>query len=151
MEVILLQKVANLGVIGDRVKVKSGYGRNYLLPHGKATLATEANIKRFEGIRAELEKHAAAGLEGAQQRAATLQDLKVTITAKAGTEGRLFGSVGTTDIAEAVTRMGHTLARSEVRLPGGPLRQVGEHTVAVHLHTDVDVSVIVCIVAEEQA
>ena len=151
MEVILLQKVANLGVIGDRVKVKSGYGRNYLLPHGKATLATAANIKRFEGIRSELEKQAAAGLEGAQQRAATLQDLKVTITAKAGTEGRLFGSVGTTDIAEAVTRMGHTLARSEVRLPAGPLRQVGEHTVAVHLHTDVDVSLIVCIVAEEQA
>jgi large subunit ribosomal protein L9 len=151
MEVILLQKVANLGVIGDRVKVKSGYGRNFLLPQGKATLATEANTKRFEAIRAELEKQAADGLEGAQQRGASLQDLKVTITAKAGTEGRLFGSVGTTDIAEAVTRMGHVLSRSEVRLPAGPLRQVGDHNVAVHLHTDVNVSLIVSIVAEEQA
>jgi large subunit ribosomal protein L9 len=151
MEVILLEKVANLGVIGDRVKVKSGYGRNFLLPKGKATLATEANIKRFEAIRAELEKHAAESLEGAQKRGAALADLKVTITAKAGTEGRLFGSVGTTDIAEAVTRMGHPLARSEVRLPAGPLRQVGDHNVAVHLHTDVNVTLTVSIVAEEQA
>src|SRR5258706_8058679 len=145
MEVILLQKVANLGVIGDRVRVKSGYGRNYLLPQGKATLATAANIKRFEAIRADLEKHAAESLEGAQQRAEKLKDLKVTITAKAGTEGRLFGSVGTADIAEAVTRMGHGLSRSEVRMPAGPLRQVGDHAVAVHLHTDVDVSLIVSI------
>lgn len=151
MEVILLQKVANLGVIGDRVKVKSGYGRNYLLPTGRATLATEANIKRFEAIRADLEKQAAASLGSAQKRAETLNGLKVTVTAKAGTEGRLFGSVGTTDIAEAVTRMGHQLSRAEVRMPAGPLRQVGDHNVAVHLHADVDVNLIVSIVAEEQA
>ena len=150
MEVILLQKVANLGTIGDRVKVKSGYGRNYLLPAGKATLATAANIARFELIRADLEKEAHANLTGAVERAEVLRDLKVTISAKAGTEGKLFGSVGTSDIAEAVTRMGHKLARSEVRLPAGPLRSVGEHTVALHLHTDVDVSLIVNIVAEEQ-
>ncbi len=150
MEVILLQKVANLGTIGDRVKVKSGYGRNFLLPAGKATLATAANIARFELIRADLEKEAHAHLTGASERAAVLRDLKVTISAKAGTEGKLFGSVGTSDIAEAVTRMGHKLARSEVRLPAGPLRSVGEHSVALHLHTDVDVSLIVNIVAEEQ-
>jgi large subunit ribosomal protein L9 len=151
MEVILLQKVANLGVIGDRVKVKSGYGRNFLLPAGKATLATTANIARFEVIRADLERDAKANLTGAEERAAALRDLKVTITAKAGTEGKLFGSVGTSDIAEAVTRMGQKLTRSEVRLPAGPLRTTGEHSVALHLHTDVDVSLIVNIVAEEQA
>lgn len=150
MEVILLQKVANLGTIGDRVKVKSGYGRNYLLPAGKATLATAANVARFELIRADLERDAHANLTSASERAAVLRDLKVTISAKAGTEGKLFGSVGTSDIAEAVTRMGHKLSRSEVRLPAGPLRQVGEHSVALHLHTDVDVSLIVNIVAEEQ-
>ena len=150
MEVILLQKVANLGTIGDRVKVKSGYGRNYLLPAGKATLATPANVAKFELIRADLEREAKANLTSAEERAAVLRDLRVTISAKAGTEGKLFGSVGTTDIAEAVTRMGHKLARSEVRLPSGPLRTVGEHPVALHLHTDIDVSLIVNIVAEEQ-
>jgi large subunit ribosomal protein L9 len=150
MEVILLQKVANLGTIGDRVKVKSGYGRNYLLPAGKATLATAANVAKFELIRADLEREANANLTAASERAAVLRDLKVTISAKAGAEGKLFGSVGTSDIAEAVTRIGHKLARSEVRLPAGPLRSVGEHSVALHLHTDIDVSLIVNIVAEEQ-
>jgi large subunit ribosomal protein L9 len=151
MDVILLQNVANLGVIGDRVKVKSGYGRNFLLPHGKATLATPANIVKFEAIRAELEKHAGESLKSAETRAGSLRDLKLTISAKAGAEGRLFGSVGTTDIAEAASRAGHQLARAEVRLPAGPLRTVGEHSVALHLHTDVDVSLLVNIVAEEQA
>ncbi len=151
MEVILLQKVANLGNIGDRVKVKSGYGRNYLLPTAKATLATSANVKRFEERRAELERAANEHLASAQTRAAAFKDFKLTITAKAGTEGKLFGSVGTTDIAEACTAQGHPLARSEVRLPGGPLRTVGEHSVALHLHTDVDVSLTVSIVADEQA
>lgn len=150
MEVILLQKVANLGTIGDRVKVKSGYGRNYLLPAGKATLATPANVAKFELIRADLEREASANLTAATERAGVLRDLRVTISAKAGSEGKLFGSVGTSDIAEAVTRMGHNLARSEVRLPAGPLRAVGEHSVALHLHADVDVSLIVNIVAEEQ-
>jgi large subunit ribosomal protein L9 len=151
MDIILLQKVANLGAIGDRVKVKSGYGRNFLLPEGKATLATSANIARFEAIRADLERHAQDSLTGAEQRAEKLRDLRVTISSKAGTEGKLFGSVGTTDIAEAATRMGHPLVRAEVRLPAGPLRTVGEHSVALHLHTDVDVSLIVNIVAEDQA
>jgi large subunit ribosomal protein L9 len=150
MDVILLQKVANLGVIGDRVKVKSGYGRNFLLPQGRATLATPSNIVKFEGIRAELEKKAGETLASAQTRAESLRNLKVTITAKAGTEGRLFGSVGTSDIAEAATRMGQVLTRAEVRLPAGPLRTVGEHSVALHLHTDIDVSLIVEIVAEAQ-
>jgi len=151
MEVILLQKVANLGTIGDRVKVKSGYGRNFLLPAGKATLATAANVAHFESRRAELEKIAGEELGGAQRRAASLAEFRLSITAKAGSEGKLFGSVGTTDIAEACTAAGHEVSRSEVRLPGGPLRSVGEHQVTLHLHTDVEVTLAVTIVAEEQA
>jgi large subunit ribosomal protein L9 len=151
MDIILLQKVANLGNIGDRVKVKSGYGRNLLLPKGKATLATPANIARFEAIRAELESKANEELAASRTRSESLRDVRVTITSKAGAEGKLFGSVGTTDIAEAVTRMGLPLARSEVRLPTGPLRNVGEHSVALHLHADIDVALIVNIIAEEQA
>jgi large subunit ribosomal protein L9 len=151
MEVILLQKVANLGNIGDRVKVKSGYGRNYLLPTAKATLATPENVRKFEERRAELERTAHAQLASAAERAAVFKDFKLTITAKAGTEGKLFGSVGTSDIAEACTAQGHPLQRSEVRLPAGPLRTVGEHTVALHLHTDVDVALTVSIVADERA
>jgi len=151
MDVILLTKVANLGTIGDRVKVKSGYGRNFLLPAGKATLATAANVAHFESRRAELEKAANDQLGSAQQRAAALSEFKLTITAKAGSEGKLFGSVGTNDIAEACTAAGHKVARSEVRLPSGPLRTVGEHSVAIHLHTDVEVALAVTIVAEEQA
>lgn len=149
MDVILLTKVANLGSIGDRVKVKSGYGRNFLLPQGKATLATPANIKKFEERRAEFEKLAREQLTGATERAAALQGFKLTISAKAGSEGKLFGSVGTTDIAEACTAQGHKVARSEVRMPNGPLRTVGDHMVTVHLHTDVDVELPVTIVAEE--
>lgn len=151
MDVILLQKVANLGTIGDRVKVKSGYGRNFLLPAGKATLATPANVARFEVRRAELEQVAGEELGGAQRRAAGLAEFRLSITAKAGSEGKLFGSVGTTDIAEACTAAGHPVTRSEVRLPGGPLRSVGEHQVTLHLHTDVEVTLSVTIVAEEQA
>src|SRR5580658_5867676 len=149
MELILLQKVANLGNIGDRVKVKSGYGRNFLLPAGKATLATPANVARFEARRAELEKVASDELKSAQERAAAMKEFKLTITAKAGTEGKLFGSVGTADIAEAATAAGQALARSEVRLPGGPLRTVGEHSVHVHLHADVDLELPVIIASEE--
>jgi large subunit ribosomal protein L9 len=149
MDVILLQKVANLGNIGDRVKVRSGFGRNYLLPQGKATLATADNVAKFEARRAELEKVAREDLESAQQRAAALQDFKLMMTAKAGTEGKLFGSVGTADIAEAATRAGHQVARSEVRLPTGPLRTIGDHVVTLHLHADVDVNLPVTIVAEE--
>jgi large subunit ribosomal protein L9 len=149
MEVILLQKVANLGNIGDRVKVRSGFGRNFLLPQGKATLATPENIARFEARRAELERLAREHLSSASERAGAMKDFKLTIHAKAGTEGKLFGSIGTSDIAEAATRAGFNVERSEVRLPHGPLRMVGEHTVNLHLHADVDVPVQVTIVAEE--
>jgi large subunit ribosomal protein L9 len=149
MELILLQKVANLGNIGDRVRVRSGYGRNFLLPQGRATLATPENIARFEARRTELEHKANEELTQARTRAAALADVKLTIAAKAGTEGKLFGSVGTADIAEFATKAGHPIARSEVRLPGGPLRNVGEYRVQLHLHADVEVELQVDIVAEE--
>jgi len=149
MDVILLTKVANLGDIGDRVDVKSGYGRNFLLPQGKATLATPANVAKFEARRAELEKLAREQLAGAEARATALKEFKLSITAKAGSEGKLFGSIGTTDIADACSAQGHKVARSEVRLPNGPIRIVGEHQVVLHLHTDVDVQLPVTIVAEE--
>ena len=149
MDVILLTKVANLGNIGDRVKVKSGYGRNFLLPKGKATLATPENVKKFEARRAELEKVAREQFQDAESRAAAFKEFKLQITAKAGTEGKLFGSIGTADIAEACTNAGHKVARAEVRLPTGPLRMVGEHTITLHLHTDIDVQLPVVITAEE--
>jgi large subunit ribosomal protein L9 len=149
MEVILLQKVANLGNIGDRVKVKSGFGRNYLLPSGKATVATPEHIAAFEARRTELEAMAAGELVGAQARAKLLEGFTLTMTAKAGNEGKLFGSIGTADVADACKAAGHEIERSEVRLPGGPLRMVGEHVVTLHLHADVDVDLPVTIVAEE--
>ena len=149
MDVILLTKVANLGNIGDRVKVKSGYGRNFLLPKGKATLATPENVKRFEARRAELEKIARDQFQDAESRAAAFKEFKLQITAKAGTEGKLFGSIGTADIAEKATAAGHKLARAEVRLPTGPLRTVGDHQITLHLHTDIDVQLPVTITAEE--
>jgi large subunit ribosomal protein L9 len=149
MEVILLQKVANLGNIGDKVKVKPGYGRNFLLPQGKATLATAENIAQFEARRAELEKKEREELAGAQARAAKLEGFKLTISAKAGNEGKLFGSIGTADIAEGIKSAGFVIERSEVRLPHGPIRQVGEHVVQLHLHTDVVVDVPVVITPEE--
>lgn len=139
MEVILLQKVANLGNLGDKVKVKAGYGRNYLLPQGKATAATEANLAAFEARRAELERVAAERQAAAEARAARLVELaEVSIAATAGEEGKLFGSIGTNDIAEAVTAAGVELAKSEVRLPNGTIRQIGEYEVALHLGTDVE-------------
>ena len=149
MQVILLQKVANLGNIGDRVKVRSGYGRNFLLPQGKATLATPENIARFEARRAELESAAREHLTSATERAEAMKDFKLTIPAKAGTEGKLFGSIGTADIAEAVSKAGFKVERSEVRLPAGPLRALGDHVVSLHLHADVDVPLAVSIVPEE--
>ena len=149
MEVILLQKVANLGNIGERVKVRSGFGRNFLLPQGKATLATPENVARFEERRAELERAAREHLSSAEERAVAMKDFKLTVRAKAGTEGKLFGSIGTSDIAEACTREGFKVERSEVRLPNGPLRTLGEHTVNLHLHADIDVPLHVTIVAEE--
>jgi large subunit ribosomal protein L9 len=149
MEVILLQKIANLGNIGDRVKVKPGFGRNFLLPGGKATLATAENIAKFESRRVELEAQAAKELSSAQQRAVALDGFKLTITAKAGNEGKLFGSIGTSDIAEACAAAGHAIERAEVRLPGGPIRMVGEHMISLHLHSDVDIPVPLTVVAEE--
>jgi len=148
MDVILLQKIANLGNIGDRVKVRSGYGRNFLLPAGKATLATPANVAKFEARRAELEQKAAAELASAQARGAALAEFKLQIAARAGNEGKLFGSIGTADIAEACTNQGHKVARSEVRLPNGPLKTVGEHAVSVAPHGDVVVDVTVQVVAQ---
>ncbi len=149
MDVILLQKVANLGGIGDRVKVKSGFARNFLLPKGKATMATADNVKKFEARRAEHERVAQEGLLKAQTRAAALKDFKLTIAAKAGAEGKLFGSIGTVDIAEAATRAGHVIERSEVRLPQGPIRVAGEHQVTLHFHTDVNIELSITVVPEE--
>ncbi len=151
MEVILLEKVANLGNIGDRVRVKSGYGRNYLLPKGKATLATQANIAAFEARRVEFERRQAEELAAAQARMVQLEKLGLRLTAKAGSEGKLFGSLGTVDIAEACTAAGVPVERSEVRLPAGPIRTVGEHFVNLHLHTDVNVTLRVEVVPEEAA
>lgn len=151
MDVILLEKIENLGNIGDRVKVRSGYGRNFLLPRGKATLATPENVKIFEERRAEFEAKQAEELRVAKARAAELGALTVSITAKAGTEGRLFGSLGTVDIAEACTAAGVPLRRSEVRLPEGPIRTVGEHTIELHLHSDVDASITITVVPENGA
>lgn len=148
MEVILLEKVDNLGNLGDKVKVRAGYGRNFLVPHGKAKPATPENIAEFEARRADLEKAAAEATAAAEARKAKLEGMTVTITAKAGEEGKLFGSVGTTDVAEAVTAAGVPLERHEVRLPEGPLRATGEFDVELHLHTDVDATVKVIIAPE---
>lgn len=149
MEVILLEQVENLGGIGDKVKVKPGYGRNYLIPQGKATPATAENVAAFEARRAELEAKAAGELTEAKSRAEKVAQLKLVMHVKAGSEGKLFGSIGTIDIAEAAAAAGVDLARSEIRLPEGPIRVVGEHTVEIHLHTDVNVEVPVIVEAEE--
>src|SRR5471032_2651415 len=147
MQLIYLEKVTNLGNLGDKVNVKAGYGRNYLLPYGKATAATAANVAAFEERRAELEKLAADKKASAETRAAQLAELEVTITATAGDEGKLFGSIGTHDIADALTASGVEVAKSEVRLPNGTIRNVGEFDVAVHLHSDVEATVRVVVVA----
>lgn len=149
MDVILLEKVANLGDLGDQVKVKAGYGRNYLIPFHKAVPATDDNIAAFEARRAELEAEAAAVLAAAQERADKLAGLVVTIEANAGDEGKLFGSVGTRDIAEAVEKAtGVELGKSEVKLPQGALREVGEFEIDVQLHSDITVSIGLHVVPE---
>ena len=149
MEIILLQKVDNVGGIGDLVKGKSGYARNFLIPQGKATLATAENKAKFELRRAELEAKAAAELAAAQARAKKLEGLTLKIEMQAGAEGKLFGSVGTVDIAEAIAKQGVEVERSEIRLPDGPLRSVGDHQVVLHLHTDVNVEIKIVIEAAE--
>lgn len=147
MELILLQKVKNLGVLGDKVNVKPGYGRNYLVPQGKAVPATADNIAQFEQRRAEFEAKANQILSGAEARKAALEGASVTITANASPEGKLFGSVGPRDIAEAFTAAGKPLEKSEVVMGEGPLRHIGEFEVHVHLHADVHTMVKVVIAA----
>lgn len=149
MNVILLDKVENLGAIGDLVNVKPGYGRNFLIPTGKAALATPANIKEFEAQRADLEKTAAQDLAAAKARAELLTGMELVIPANAGSEGKLFGSVGPIDIAAALEKVGVEVARAEVRLPDGPIHELGDHTVGLHLHIDVNVDITVQIVAED--
>ncbi len=148
MEVILLQKVENLGNLGDKVKVRAGFGRNFLIPQGKATTATTANVAKFEARRAELEKIAAEAISAAEQRRAALESLTITIAAHSGDEGKLFGSVGTFDIAAAVTALGQPLAKHEVRLPAGPFRHTGEFDIELHLHSDVNATLKLVIIAE---
>lgn len=149
MEVILLEKVGKLGGLGDKVGVKSGYGRNYLIPYGKAVPATATNVAEFETRRAELEKTAAEKLAAAQVRADKLNDKEVTISSKSGDEGKLFGSIGVRDIADAITAAGEEVNKSEVRLPEGPLRAVGEYDITVHVHSDVNAIVKLSVVAAE--
>lgn len=138
MDVILLKKVQNLGNLGDKVSVKAGYGRNFLIPTGRAVPATAEQVAAFEARRAELERAAEDALTQAHGRKTQIEDLYVRIARRAGEEGRLFGSVGTADIAAAVNALGVELERQEIRLPAGPLRELGEFTIGVHLHTDVD-------------
>lgn len=148
MEVILLDKIRHLGNMGDRVSVKPGYGRNYLIPQSKAVSATETNIAKFEARRAELEKAATEALQASQARADALVALKITIPAKAGDEGKLFGSIGTMDLVRAIGAAGVTVTKSEIRLPNGPLRQIGDFEIHVQLHSDVMTYVKVSVVAE---
>ena len=148
MEVILLEKVQNLGNLGEKVRVKPGYARNFLIPKGKAAQATAANLEAFEKRRAELEKAQAETLAAAQARAAKREGLRLRIARRAGDEGRLFGSVGTSDIADAAAAAGHEVHKHEVRLAEGPLRQLGEFSIPLHLHADVDAHVTVEVVPE---
>jgi large subunit ribosomal protein L9 len=148
MDVILLEKVGKMGVLGDTVKVKNGYARNFLIPTGKAVSATADNVKFFEERRAELEKAEAEKLTVAQNRADQLAELELTVTANAGEEGKLFGSIGARDVADLVTASGVAIEKSEVKLPEGPIRTVGEYDIAVQLHSDVTSSVHIIVVAE---
>jgi large subunit ribosomal protein L9 len=149
MQVILLEKVANLGQLGDVVRVKDGFARNYLIPHGKARRATPENLAEFETRRAELEKTQAAALAAAQEKGARLDGLTLQIAQKAGVDGKLFGSVTNFDIAEALAKQGFEVSKSAIRMPQGPLKMVGEHPLKVALHTDVVVTVTVSVVAEQ--
>jgi large subunit ribosomal protein L9 len=148
MELILLEKVQNLGDLGDKVNVKPGYGRNYLVPVGKAAVATPENIAKFEVRREELEKAALKRLSSAEGRSTVLADLVVTMTANASEEGKLYGSIGPREIAEALEQMGHDVSKSEVILGEGPLRHTGEFEVPLHLHADIDTQIKVVINAE---
>jgi len=148
MEVILLEKIANLGNLGDRVTIKSGYGRNYLVPQGKAVAATAKKIVEFEARRAELEKAATEKLSVAEKLGNELSKLEVVITHKAGDEGRLFGSVGTLNIAEAITAAGIAVEKHQIRLPHGTIRHIGEYSIDINLHSDVIVTLSIKVAAE---
>ena len=147
MQVILLEKVTNLGSLGDAVSVRAGYGRNYLIPRGKAVPATTANRAKFDARRAELEKASAENLVAAQARCEKLNNMVVSVSSKAGDEGKLFGSIGTTDIAEAVSKAGVAIKKQEVRMPGGPIRNIGDTEVEIHLHPDVNARVTIRVVS----
>lgn len=148
MDVILLEKVGKLGGLGDQVSVKAGYGRNFLIPFGKAVSATKSNVESFNAKRAELEKAAAEKLATAEARATKLNELKVSIEANAGDEGKLFGSIGTRDIADAIIAAGVEVEKSEVRLPNGAVRELGEFEIAIQLHSDVTATITLIVVAE---
>ena len=150
MEVILFEKVDRLGNIGDLVNVKAGFARNFLLPQGKAKVATDANKAEIESRRAEFEKLAAEALAVAEKRRDQIEALTVNITAKSGAEGKLFGSIGNVDIATALTEAGVEIEKRDVRLPDGPLRQAGEYEITLHLHTDVNAVAKVTIIGEEE-
>ena len=150
MEVILFEKIDRLGGIGDLVKVKAGFARNFLLPQGKAKAATEANKAEIEERRAEFEKLASEALSAAEKRREAIETLSIEITAKSGTEGKLFGSIGNVDIASALTEAGVEVEKREVRLPDGPLRQAGEYEITLHLHSDVDAVAKVTVIGEEE-
>jgi len=149
MQIILMEKVVNLGGLGDVVKVKDGFARNFLIPQGKAKRATEANLKEFENRRADLEKKANEQLTGAQERAEKLEGMKIDIAQKAGVDGRLFGSVTNADISEALGKQGLTVKKAEIRMPQGPLKHVGEYPITLQLHTDVRAHITVHVVAEQ--
>lgn len=149
MEVILLEKIDSLGGLGDKVRVRPGYARNYLLPQGKAKFATPENIAEFEARRAELERAAAEALAAAETRRESLSGMVIEMTAKAGGEGKLFGSIGASDIADAVSARGVEVEKREVRLPEGPLRQAGEYEIQLHLHADVDAEIRIIVIGEE--
>jgi large subunit ribosomal protein L9 len=150
MEVILLERIHKLGDLGDKVRVRAGYGRNFLIPQKRAVPATSQNVEKFEAQRAELEKVQMSALASAQARVEAMADTAVTISAKAGAEGKLYGSIGTAEIAAAVSATGNELEKREVRLPDGPLREVGVHNVTIHLHADAETQVTVTIVAEDE-
>ncbi|MCW4153305.1 MULTISPECIES: 50S ribosomal protein L9 [Halomonadaceae] len=148
MEVILLDKIGKLGGLGDKVTVKPGYGRNYLVPYGLAVPATKDNVEAFEAQRAELEAQAAERKAEAEARAEQLNDIELSLVSKAGEEGKLFGSIGPRDLADAISSAGIEVSKSEVRMPLGPIRQTGEYDIALHLHAEVDAAVRVVVVAE---
>ena len=148
MQVILLDKIGNLGSLGDQVNVKAGYARNFLIPQGKAVMATKANVEMFETRRAELEANVAKQLAAAEARAEKVNALEVTIASKSGDEGKLFGSIGTRDIADAISAVGVEVAKSEVRLPLGTIRETGEFDVAIAVHSDVSATIKVIVIAE---